>query len=205
MAEAAVTTPLNHHPNDPGPKQGSNKALLLEENKAKRREFGAGIGFAAEEKIRSFVFEMSFATKDATKTTINIYQPHKDFITKLLEITEGDAHVMPTAKAKDATDGSTQSPILSPDAFPKTTFLHGKFFDKNIFYNEKTQRTVIKIKHQILMKEPIHTVKRKMLTFLQTNKMWLKNGDLDAVEMAICSARRHGTPPGIKNNHHQPH
>jgi hypothetical protein len=124
-------------------------------------------------------------TNEAT-TTINIYQPHKAFITKLLEITEGDAHVMPTAKGKELTVNdattSTKSPIISADAFPKTTYQHRRFFERTIYYNEKTNRTVVKIMHQVLMKEPIHVVKKKMLDFLQTNKIWLKNGDLDTIE-----------------------
>ncbi len=129
---------------------------------------------------------MSFTSKaDEATSTINIYKPHQAFVAKLLEITEGDAHVMPTAKNKDPNPdatSSTKSPIIAADTFPKTTYLHGLFFETLIYYNEKSNRTVVKIKHQVLMKEPVHVVKRKMIEFLRTNKMWLKSGDLDAVE-----------------------
>ena len=117
--------------------------------------------------------------------TINMYQPHKEFIAKLFAITDGDAHVMPTTRMKtpsaDATH-STKSPIISVEAFPTTTYQHGQFFDRTAFYSEKTKRTTVKIKHQVLMKETVAQVKRKMMDFLQEKKIWLKNGDLDAVE-----------------------
>ena len=180
-----IPPPPPHPPKELTPQPGSEEWFLVEENRTKRKNFGAGLGFAADEKIRNFVFEMSFASKtDDANTTINIYNPHKAFITKLLAITEGDAHVMPTAKGREHTDAttSTKSPIISADAFPKTTYQHGQFFERTIYYNETTNRTVVKIMHQVLMKEPIHLVKKKMIDFLQTNKIWLKNGDLDSVE-----------------------
>ena len=174
-----IPPPPPHPPKELTPQPGSEEWFLVEENRTKRKNFGAGLGFAADEKIRNFVFEMSFASKtDDANTTINIYNPHKAFITKLLAITEGDAHVMPTAKGREHTDAttSTKSPIISADAFPKTTYHHGQFFERTIYYNEKTNRTVVKIMHQVLMKEPIHAVKKKMIDFLQTNKIWFKKG-----------------------------
>ena len=92
---------------------------------------------------------------------------------------------MPTTKGRDPNAdarSTTKSPIIAADEFPKTTHQHGQFFARSIYYNKKTKRTVVKIMHQVLMKEPIHEVKKKMLNFLQTNNIWLKNGDLDAVE-----------------------
>ena len=132
------------------------------------------------------MLEMSFLLKaNKTTPTINIHNLHKAFISKLLEITEGDAHIMPTMKGKDTTTHttiSTKGRIISFDAFPTTTYLHGQFFKRVIYYNEKTKRTVVKVMHQVLMKEPIHVVKKKMMEFLRINKIWLKNGDLNAVE-----------------------
>ena len=181
-----IPPPPPHPPKGPTSRPGSEEWFQVEENKTKHKNFGASLGFVAEEKIRNFVFEMSFASKtDEAATTINIYNPHKAFITKLLEITEGDTHVMPTAKGRDDNIdaiSSTKSPIISADAFPKTTYQHGQFFERKIYYNQKTNRTVVKITHQVLMKEPIHVVKKKMLDFLQTNRIWLKNGDLDSIE-----------------------
>ena len=184
----ADTIPLPSLPlnKDTEPAEGSEAWHLVQENRAKRKNFGAGIGFVADEKIRTFVFEMSFKSKtDANNMTINLYQPHKEFIAKLLEITEGDAHVMPTARARTTTSDathSTKSPIISVAAFPTTTYQHGQFFDRTMFYSEKTKRTVVKIKHQVLMKETVAQVKKKMMDYLQEKKIWLKNGDLDAVE-----------------------
>jgi hypothetical protein len=178
-----ISPPPSGDRNDTGPVQGSEEWFTVQEHSAKRKAFGAGIGFVAEEKIRYFVFEMSFAHKPGVMTpTINIYAPHQQFIAKLLAVT--DAHVMPTKKSREPNDAttSTKSPIISADAFPKTTYLHEQFFERNIYYNEKTKRTIVKIMHQVLMKEQIHKVKHKMMDFLKSNGMWLKNGDLDAVE-----------------------
>jgi hypothetical protein len=182
MAEA-ILPPPPPNPHDTGPAQGSAAWILIQENNTKRKNFGAGLGFVSDEKIRHFELEMSFATKADTSSSINLYTPHKAFITKLLEVTEGDAHVMPTKKntLTDATI-STKSPIISSDAFPTSTYLHSQFFESKIYVNERTKRTVVKIKHQVLMKEPIHVVKTKMMDFLRANGLWIRGGDLDAVE-----------------------
>jgi hypothetical protein len=114
--------------------------------------------------------------------------PNRNFIAKLMEITTGDAHVMPTAKPKpNEIDGnqSMQSAIISIDAFPVTTYLHGKFFACNIFYKKETKRTTVKIMHQVLMKETVYEVKKKMMDYLQLHNLWIQNGDLDAVETSV--------------------
>ena len=120
-----IPPPHAHPPKDPGPSPGSEEWFLVEENKTKRKNVGAGLGFTADEKIRSFVFEMSFASKtDDATSTINIYKPHKAFIAKLLEVTKGDAHIMPTTKGREPNAdarSTTNIPIIAADAFPKTT------------------------------------------------------------------------------------
>jgi hypothetical protein len=128
-----------------------------QENKTKRKNFGATIGFASDQKIRFFIFEMTFKLKINKATpVINLYTPHKAFISQLFALTTIDAHVMPTSKINDEdNNGSTQSPLLLVDAFPATTYQHGKFFGMTIFYNKKTQRTVVKIAHKVLMKEQL--------------------------------------------------
>jgi hypothetical protein len=111
---------------DPDPAEGSEEWHTQQENKTKRKNFGAGIGFASDQQIHSFTFEMTFKSQmDEATTVINLYTPHKNFIEQLFALTTGDAHVMPTAKANDEVDdGSTLSPLLSVTAFPGTTYQH---------------------------------------------------------------------------------
>jgi hypothetical protein len=72
---------------------------------------------------------MTFKSKiDKATLVINLYTPHKAFISQLFALTTGDAHVMPTLKINNEdNDGLTQSPLLLVDAFPATTYHHGKF------------------------------------------------------------------------------
>ena len=118
-----ILPPPPYPPKDLVPRPGSKEWFLVEENKTKCKNIGAGLGFEAEEKN---TLKMSFASKtDDAVMTINIYNPHKALITKLLEVTGGNVHIMPTTKGRDSyTDAtsSTKSPIISADAFPKTTY-----------------------------------------------------------------------------------
>jgi hypothetical protein len=87
---------------DPNPVEGSEEWHTQQENKTKRKNFGATIGFASDQKIRSFIFEMTFKSKiDEATTVINLFNPHKTFISQLFVLTTGDAHVMPTLRIND--------------------------------------------------------------------------------------------------------
>jgi hypothetical protein len=164
MAEA-VPPPPSPPVKEPDPVEGSEEWHTIEENKTKRKNFGAGIGFTSDLQIRSFVFEMTFKSHiDEATTVINLYKPHKNFIAQLFDLTTGNAHVMPTAKTSDDNnDGSTLSPLLAATAFPSTMYQHGKFFGTTIFFNDKTKRTVVRISHKVLMKESVFELKKKMM------------------------------------------
>jgi hypothetical protein len=152
-------------PKDPDPVEGSEAWHTQQENKTKRKNFGATIGFASDQKIRFFIFEMTFKSKiDEATSVINLYTPHKTFISQLFALTTSDAHIVPTLKINNEDNNClTRSPVLLVDAFPATTYQHGKFFGTAFFYNKKTQRTVVKIAHKVLMKETVIELKRKMM------------------------------------------
>jgi hypothetical protein len=87
-------------PKEPDPAEGSEAWHTQQENKTKRKNFGATIGFASDQKIRSFIFKMTFKSRiDEATSVINLYTPHKAFISQLFALTTGDAHVMPTSNA----------------------------------------------------------------------------------------------------------
>jgi hypothetical protein len=152
-------------PEAPNPTDGTEEWHKQEETRGKRKAYGAGIGFLTGEKIRTFIIEMSFpATED--QASINMHTPHKAFITALFENAEGGCQLMPTAKSKDdPTDGaqSTKSPIISIDSFLSTTYSHAQFFDKVVYFQPNTNRTVAKITHKVMMKDTVTAMKSKLM------------------------------------------
>jgi hypothetical protein len=158
----------------------------VEEIKKKRCEFGAGIAFPTGDKIRHFVLEIRFKQKlddtVADGSTLNLHGIHHEFVAKLIASTEGDAHLMPTAKEKKQIT-TTPCPIVNVDSFPSSDRNHCKFFHQTIYYSEWNKRTVVRIHHSVLMKETVFAVKQKMFDWLSRKNLWmLAGGELDTVE-----------------------
>jgi hypothetical protein len=172
-------------PKASGPIDGPSDWTAVEETKKKRREFGAGIAFPTGDKIRHFVLEIRFKQKldntAADGSTLNLHGIHREFVSKLMASTEGDAHLMPTAKEKKRIT-TTPCPIVNVDSFPSSDRDHRKFFHRTIYYSEWNKRTVVKIHYSVLMKETVFAVKQKMFDWLSRKNLWMLAGELNAVE-----------------------
>ena len=104
-------------------------------------------------------------------------------MTKLFELTQGNAHLIPTAYFEpddNAEDADTHSPIVSADSFPATDRLHRLFFRQQFDYKERS--TTIRIHHSVHMKESTKDVKEKLLDYLQEHSLWMHGGDLLSIE-----------------------
>jgi hypothetical protein len=130
---APVTQQPPAPPKDPGPTEGSDEWIKVQEVKQRRGENGAGISFATGKSIKTFVLEITFKEQADDETggdLPNLFNIHKDFVAKLFEITNGDCHLTPSAKtAKDATTESTKRPIVNLNAFPTSDHDHRIFFN----------------------------------------------------------------------------
>jgi hypothetical protein len=180
-----LVPPLPAPPEEPGPDVGSEAWQTAQDIKSKRRNHGAGVGFVTDQKIRQFYLEMSFKDKideEDTTTTQNLHGLHREFIEKLLSVTEGDTHVMPTAKVNPNEVTSTCDPIVSIDTFPTSDRLHRKFFSRVIYLHAHNKQTVVRIKHEVLMKETVKEAKTKLFDWLLTKRIFMKHGELDTVE-----------------------
>jgi hypothetical protein len=104
---APVTQQPPAPPKDPGATKGSDEWIKVQEVKQRRQENGAGISFATEKSIKTFVLEITFkeqADDERSGDLPNLFNIHKDFVAKLFKITNGDCHLTPSAKTtKDAT------------------------------------------------------------------------------------------------------
>ena len=172
-------------PEEPGPDVNSDEWHVVNATKNKRRDFGAGIGFTTSEKIRHFHLEVTVNAEYGQDDEVpNLYELHPAFVEKLMSVTEGDTHLTPTAKDNKNSKESktTKSPILSVDGFPTTDVLHRKFFHRFVKFNPQKQSTLIKIYHEVLMKETVAQAKAKLLEWLQSKKLWIKASELNAVE-----------------------
>jgi hypothetical protein len=178
------TVPLDP-PEVSGPIDGSSDWTAVEEVKKKCREFGAGIAFPTGDKIRHFVLEIRFKQKlddtVADDSALTLHSIHREFVAKLMASTEGDAHLMPTAKEKKQIT-TTPCPIVNVDSFPTSDCNHRKFFHWTIFYSKWNKRTVVKIHHSVLMKETVFAIKQKMLDWSSRKNLWMLTGELDTVK-----------------------
>jgi hypothetical protein len=181
--------PAQAAPPDPPEVSGLNerpsKWTVGDEVKKKCQEHGAGVAFPSGNKIRHFVLELRFKEKleeaVANGSTLNLHSFHREFIEKLMASTEGDAHLMPTAKEKK-TMTATPCPIVNDNAFPTSDQNHCQFFQGTVFYSEWHKGTAVKIYHSILMKETVHAVKTKIFDWLKMKKLWMLAGELDSVK-----------------------
>jgi hypothetical protein len=168
-----------------GPTNGSSDWSAVEEVKKKRLEFGAGIAFPTGDKICHFMFKIRFKQKlddtVADGSTLNLHGIHCEFVAKLMASTEGDAHLMPTAKEKKQIT-TTPCPIVNFDSFPSSDCDHCKFFHRTIFYSNWNKKTDVKIQHSVLMKETVFAVKQKMFDWLSRKNLWMLAGELNAVK-----------------------
>ena len=168
---------------DSGTAIGSAAWQSLQEIKGQRKEHGAGVSTAADQKIRRFTISMTIRGKvDEDAPLVNLYNSHKGFISKLFELTDGDAHLIPTAffESDDADGVDTRNPIVSVDSFPATDRLHRLFFRRQFEYKERS--TTIKLVHSVHMKETTKAVKEKLIDYLMENNLWMHGGDLLSVE-----------------------
>jgi hypothetical protein len=183
---APVTQRPPAPPKDPGPTEGSDEWIKVQEVKQRRRENGAGIAFATGKSIKSFVLEITFKEKADDKTSgdlPNLFNIHKDFVAKLFEITNGDCHLTPSAKtATDALMESTKSPIVNLNTFPTSDRDHRRFFQRRVEPQKHNRRTSVKLTHHVLMKDSVKDVKAKMWNYLTEKGLWMRNGDLKSVE-----------------------
>ena len=168
---------------DSGKALGTEAWHLQQEIRGQRKEHGATISAEADEKIRRFTISVTIREKvDEDAPLVNLYKSHKGFVTKLFELTQGDAHLIPTAyfEPEDDDDADTRSPIVSADSFPATDRLHRLFFRRQFDYKERS--TTIRIHHSVHMKETTKDVKEKLLDYLQEHSLWMHGGDLLSIE-----------------------
>jgi hypothetical protein len=142
---APVTQQPPAPPKDPGPTEGSDEWIKVQEVKQRRQENGAGIAFATGKSIKTFVLEITFKEQADDETSgdlPNLFNIHKDFVAKLFEITNGDCHLTPSAKTtKDAMTESTKSPIVNLNAFPTSDRDHRRFFQRRVEPQKNDRRT----------------------------------------------------------------
>jgi hypothetical protein len=173
-------------PKDPGPKEGSDEWIKIQEFKQRRRENGAGIAFATGKSIKTFILEITFKEQADDETSgdlPNLFNIHKNFVAKLFEITNGDCHLTPSAKSgTDSTTESTKSPIVNLSHFPTSDRDHRRFFQRRVETQKNYRKTSVKITHHVLMKESVKDVKSKLWNYLTEKGLWMRNGDLNSVE-----------------------
>jgi hypothetical protein len=77
---APVTQQPPAPPKDPGPTEGSDEWIKVQEVKQRRRENGAGIAFATGKSIKTFVLEITFKEQADDETSgdlPNLFNIHK--------------------------------------------------------------------------------------------------------------------------------
>jgi hypothetical protein len=175
-------------PKDPDPKEGSDEWIKIQEVKQRRQVNGAGIAFATGKSIKTFILEITFKEQADDETSgdlPNLFNIHKNFVAKLFEITNGDCHLTPSAKSNtDSVTESTKSPIVNLSHSPTSDRDHRRFFQQRVKTHKNYRKTSVKITHHVLMKESVKDVKSKLWNYLTEKGLWMRNGDLNSVEIS---------------------
>ena len=147
-------------------------------------ENGAQVTTLAPEKQRKFI--VSFRIKEKSNEDNNnngnhqhnLATLHQAFMKQFLTVSKGNVHFIPTSK----TDNKTDIPITKIEEFPTNDRSHRNFFHRQVSQNDRNKNNTVKIHHTVLMQKTVQEVKKKMLQFLQSNRLWLSGGELDTVE-----------------------
>ena len=160
----------------------------------KRLEHAAKVVTPASEKERLFTLSHTFLSDGNEQMTFNLYDVHKAFVIKMMEVVDGSAHLQPTARRNPQDPRPVSVPILSATAFPDTDKKHRLFFRRQETTDTEKKTTTIRIYHAVMMKEEVEALKLKMMEFLQENKLWMGGGDLNSTNTAVIGWFPHVHP-----------
>jgi hypothetical protein len=162
----------------------------------KRYEHGAKVTLPAAEKIREFTLKLVIPNTNNNKNkstspstnqkTVNAHSVHKDFFHKFFDVAECDLHFLATVESNDP-NHTLPAPILAKQSFPNTDQLHLAFFHRQIATDTSNKITIVRIKHQVLMKNTIADIKTKMKPWLIQNKAVMSGGDLISTDTCIIA------------------
>ena len=172
-------------PEGAGTPQDTEGYTPVETVRKKKLEHAAKVVSPAAEKERLFTLSHTFSNTENDETTFNLYAVHQAFITKLMEVVEGDVHLHPTARRGQNDTRVVSPPIRSAAAFPETDKAHRLFFRRQDFQSADMNSTTIRIFHAVLMKEDVETLKAKMMPLLKEHKLWMSGGDFNAIDTAV--------------------
>jgi hypothetical protein len=111
---------------------------------------------------------------------------HKDFINTFFNLADCNLHFLPTVKSSDPSH-ILPAPLVAKQSFPTTDQLHLAFFFRQVSSDHSNKVTIIRIKHQVLMKTTFAEVKMKLKPWLIKNKAGMSGGDLIATDTCIIA------------------
>jgi hypothetical protein len=174
-------------PPDPDPDEGLSPVWQA------RYAHGAKVTLPAAEKIRFFTLKIvtnnnnnANTTTSSTRNTVNAHSVHKEFIQAFFDLAECDLQFLPTIETPDP-DHIMPGPLITKQSFPTTDQLHLAFFHRQVIVDQSQKFTIIRIKHQVLMKTTLADIKTKLKPWLIKNKATMSGGDLIATDTSVIA------------------
>ena len=165
-------------------------------------EHGANVTTPSPEKQRQFVVSFTIKEKPSDNNNKNnqdshqhnLAELHSSFLRHFLSISKGEVHFIPTSRS----ESKTVNPMTKIQDFPTNNRAHRNFFHRQVSQNDRNKVNTVKIYHTVMMQDTVQSVKKKMINFLQTNRLWMSGGELDSVE-TVNIAWLLGTHPQMVN------
>jgi hypothetical protein len=174
-------------PPEPDPDEGLSPVWQA------RYAHGAKVTLPAAKKIRQFslklVINNNTTANDATPNqhkTVNAHSVHKDFIHTFFDMADCDLQFLPTIESSDP-DHIMPGPLIRKQSFPTTDQLHLAFFQRQVSVDQSKKFTIIRIKHQVLLKTTLANIKIKLKPWLIKNKATMSGGDLVATDASVIA------------------
>jgi hypothetical protein len=146
-------------PPEPDPDEGLSPVWRA------RYAHGAKVTLPAAEKIRFFTLKIitnnnntANTTTSTPRNTVNAHSVHKEFIHAFFDLAECDLQFLPTVESPDP-DHIMPCPLITKQSFPTTHQLHLAFFHRQVIVDQSQKFTIIRIKHQVLMKTTLADIK----------------------------------------------
>lgn len=136
----------------------------------------------AQEGKTSFTLEIRVAA-DQSASTFNLASTHLAFLKKLSSVIRGEVYYVPTNEVIDP----KPSAFSLLDDFPKTETEHRAFFHRKETTLRSTNQISIKLLHCLITEDNLSMVKKKLLPWLQANRLWMTGETLKKEEISVIA------------------
>lgn len=183
-----MADPPTNEPETPMDTDAAPKSIL---SPGRTKRHGATVVLAAEEVKTSFTADFTFSTANGASNKLNLGNLHRLLFKHMLEVTEDHSiRLLPTQENSQATT------IGDLTLFPRVEKEHRAFFHRSTYHVHERNQLKIRVKHTMISKTPITTIRNKIMPWLRANDIYLRSSAFDR-EDTVCIAWILGAHPKL--------